>query len=146
MYVCVRIFREVLVLVILFGLLIIPSTTSVRSKFSISSSRRIGLDWLRTDGKWIVDSERNIISWRGVNVMDVYVCPRTEEDYMRMASWGVRVVRVPIAWRYIEPEPGIYDLSYIEYIDRELTWAEKYRIYVVLDMHQWYWSPHFAFF
>jgi hypothetical protein len=70
-----------------------------------------------------------------------------EEDYARMASWGFNVVRLPIAWHYIEPQPRVYESSYFEkYVDRDVAWAKKYGIYIILDMHQWYWSPHFTFF
>lgn len=142
-----RVYRELLMTVLLLSsLLIIPSTASVRSKFSISSSGRIGLDWLRTDGKWIVDGEGNIISWRGVNIFDPRKRPLIGEDYGKMVSWGVKIVRMPIEWHQIEPQPEIYYLSYFEYLDKQITWAKKYGIRVVLDMHQWYWSPHFTFF
>ena len=142
-----RVYRELLITVLfLSSLLIIPSTTSVRSRFSISTSGAIGLDWLRTDGRWIVDSEGNIISWRGVNIFDPRKRSLMGEDYGKMASWGVKTVRMPIEWHQIEPQPRTYDLSYLEYVDNQITWAKKYGIRVVLDMHHWYWSPHFTFF
>ena len=142
-----RVYRELLMTVLLLSsLLIIPSTSSARSKFSISSSERKGLNWLRTDGKWIVDSEGNITSWHGVNILDLRKRPSIGEDYGKMASWGVKIVRMPMEWHQIEPQPGTYDLSYLEYVDNQITWAKKYGIRVILDMHHWYWSPHFTFF
>jgi aryl-phospho-beta-D-glucosidase BglC (GH1 family) len=29
-------------------------------------------------------------------------------------------------------------------VDRDIAWAKKYGIYIILDMHQWRWSPHFG--
>jgi len=125
---------------------------SLQSSQNISSygvvSYSSGKGWLRTEGKWIVDSEGNIVILRGANFMGYEFGAwdsHTEEDYARMASWGFNVVRLPIAWHYIEPQPGAYNSSYFEiYVDRDIAWAKKYGIYIILDMHQWYWSPHFS--
>lgn len=146
-----RVFRDVLIIVLLLiSLVIIPSTASTKPKLSISSSGRIGLDWLRTNGKWIVDSQGNIVILRGVNFIGYSSNPyklHTEEDYARMASWGFNVVRLPIAWQHIEPQPGVYNSSYFkDTVDKDIRWAKKYGIYIILDMHQWYWSPRFTFF
>jgi aryl-phospho-beta-D-glucosidase BglC (GH1 family) len=110
----------------------------------IGSSGGISYDWLRTNGKWIVDSQGNIVILRGVNVHDVLYQPRTE-DYKRIASWGFNVVRLPIAWHNIETIRGFYDVSYLESIDREIRLAKMYGIHVILAMHQYHWSPYFNF-
>ena len=68
-----------------------------------------------------------------------------EEDYARIKSWGLNLVRLPIAWQYLEPEPNVYNSSYLDYVERDLSWARKYGIYIILDFHQWHWSPHFNF-
>jgi hypothetical protein len=40
----------------------------------------------------------------------------------------------------------MYDANYLEkYVDQDLKWAETCGIYVVLDMHQWFWSSVFSF-
>jgi hypothetical protein len=114
----------------------------------ILSSGRIGMAWLHTEGKFVVDSAGNNIVLRGANFMGYEFGERnrhTEEDYIKIASWGFNVVRLPIAWHYVEPQPGIYNFSYLkEYVDRDIEWARKHGIYIILDMHQWYWSPHFT--
>lgn len=105
------------------------------------------MGWLRTDGKWIVDGEGNIVILRGADFMGYEFGAwnaHTKEDYARMASWGFNVVRLPVAWHYIEPQPEVYNVSYFENIvDRDIAWAKKYGIYIILDMHQWYWSNFF---
>lgn len=117
---------------------------------SLGVVRYPGMAWLRTDGKWIVDNEGNMVILRGANFMGYEFGAwnqHTEEDYARMAGWGFNVVRLPITWHYIEPQPGVYNESYFtNYVDRDIVWAKKYGIYIILDMHQWYWSPHFTFF
>jgi hypothetical protein len=113
-------------------------------------SYRSGMSWLSTEGKWIVDSEGNIVILRGANFMGYEFGSwgsHIEEDYAKMASWGFNVVRLPIAWHHIEKSSGVYDESYFtNYVDRDIAWAKKYGIYIILDMHQWYWSPRFTFF
>jgi endoglycosylceramidase len=63
-----------------------------------------------------------------------------------MASWGFNVVRLPIAWNFIEPEPGKYDETYfLRYVDRDVAWAKSLGMYIILDMHQYEWSPYFTY-
>jgi len=104
--------------------------------------------WLRTDGRSIVDDGGNVVILRGANFMGQEfgsVKYRNESDYEKMASWGFNVVRLPIAWRYVEPMKGVYDESFLQKIDEEIGWAKKYGLYIVLDMHQNKWSPHFTY-
>jgi endoglycosylceramidase len=107
-----------------------------------------GSEWLRTNGKWIVDGKGNIIILRGANFLGYgwgNWKSHTLEDYERMKSWGFNVVRLPIGWNYIEPEPGVYNESYLAIIDRDISWAKQAGLYIVLDMHQWRWSSYFTF-
>jgi endoglycosylceramidase len=63
-------------------------------------------------------------------------------DFEKIAEWGFNVVRLPIAWNYIEPVEGEYDQTYItEVIDRAVGYAADAGLHVIIDMHQWNWSP-----
>lgn len=65
-----------------------------------------------------------------------------EADMALIGSYGANVLRLPIAWSYLEPTPGNIDLGYLTaQVDPLLKWAEKKHIFVVLEMHQFYWSP-----
>ncbi len=44
-------------------------------------------------------------------------------------------------WDKIESQEGIYNQTYLELLDNVISWSEKYGIYVILDMHQWAFSP-----
>lgn len=115
----------------------------------IGSAGKVALAWrgLRVKGKWIVDADENIVILRGANYGG-YQQGRSNhifEDYERMKSWGFNVVRLPIAWQYIEPEPGEYDESYLAMIDQDIQWAKRAGIYIIPDMSQYYWSSHFTF-
>lgn len=64
------------------------------------------------------------------------------EDFEKMASWGFNAVRLPIAWSYIEPEKGVYDLTYLsDVVEPVVGYAYDAGLKVILDMHQWQWSP-----
>ncbi len=107
--------------------------------------------FLQAKGRWIVDEAGNIVILRGINFSGYeYGSPwndHTEQDYHKIASWGFNVVRLPIAWNFLEPQTGRYDTSYLsKYVDRDIAWARKYRLYVILDVHQYGWSPHFTYF
>jgi endoglycosylceramidase len=102
-----------------------------------------------------VDGNGNIVILHGMNYMGNEFGSwdyewfannnHTEENFAKMSSMGFNVVRVPIAWNYIEPNEGVYDPLYFEnHVDKDIAWAKKYGIYVILDMHQWRWSPRFA--
>jgi len=105
--------------------------------------------FLKASGTSIVDSAGNAVLLRGANFFgyEYGLWDRhAESDYQKMASWGFNVVRLPIAWNFVEPQPGSYDDTYFtKYVDRDISWAAKYGIYAILDMHQYCWSPYFTF-
>ena len=107
------------------------------------------LTLLSTDGTRIVNENGNVVILRGVNFYGYeygYWDSHKESDYAKIASWGFNVVRLPITWNFIEPKPGWYNDTYLATtVDRDLAWAQKYLIYVIIDMHQIRWSSYFTF-
>ncbi len=66
-------------------------------------------------------------------------------DALRVrADWGFDFVRYLVLWDGLEPEPGVYDESYLDAIEERLDWFAEAGIAVVLDMHQDGWSLHFG--
>ncbi len=104
------------------------------------------------EGRWIRDADGRVLMLRGVNYSalewgNFSTQPHgpQEADFARLASWGFHVVRLPIAWAYLEPEPGKIDLSYLKNeVDRVIGFAQRHDIVVVLDMHQFQWSMCFT--
>lgn len=103
---------------------------------------------IRADAEWIRDDANRVVIVRGANYSGLEFGnfvgstpgPR-QQHFAQLASWGVTVVRLPIAWSYIEPEPNAYTDSYLrEQVDTVIGWAEQHGIRVVLDMHHYYWS------
>ena len=128
----------VLVLAVLCG----SSTAPPSSAQSLQGS-------LRSDGQFVRDRFGRVALLRGMNYSGLefgnfFSRPRPPEeaDFAQMAGWGVNVIRLPIAWRYLEPEPGRIDVSYLtDQVDRVIELARRHGIDVVIDMHQFNWSP-----
>jgi len=69
----------------------------------------------------------------------------TQEDYDRIADWGFTHVRLPISWRYMEPEPGVWEDDYlVNVVLPDLDMAEAAGLQVIIDMHQWQWCSSFG--
>lgn len=104
---------------------------------------------LHTDDHWIRDARGRVILLRGLNYSglefgNVVGRPNgpAEEDFAQMAAWGVNVVRVPVAWHYLEPQPGVFDRAHLrENVDPIVEWARRNGMRVVIELHQFQWSP-----
>ncbi len=59
----------------------------------------------------------------------------TSRDFETIASWGFNLIRLPIGWCHIEPQPGVYNATYLDQIKRVVSLANEYGIYVILDMN-----------
>ncbi len=104
---------------------------------------------LASDGTLIRDTHGRVVWLRGMNYSGLEfgnffdaVHPPEDADFDQMATWGVDVVRLPIAWNYLEPSPNRIDLDYLRTIvDPVLAFAHRHGIVVVLELHQFQWSP-----
>jgi len=104
---------------------------------------------LRSDGEWIRDRSGRVTLLRGINYSGLEFGnffgsrrPPEEVDFAQMASWGVNVVRLPIAWHYLEPAPGVIDREHLRtQVDPIVRFARRHGMVVVLEMHQFQWSP-----
>lgn len=107
---------------------------------------------IHADANWIRDEAGRVVLLRGANYSGLefgnFIGRRNgpeESDFAQMASWGFNVIRLPIAWSFIEPQPNQYDEDYLaEQVDRVIDFAGRHSILVVLEMHQFQWSPCFT--
>ena len=64
-----------------------------------------------------------------------------ESHFKRLKKAGMTFLRLIVTWEAVEHEgPGIYDESYLAYLRKILTAAEKEGISVFIDPHQDVWS------
>ena len=61
----------------------------------------------------------------------------SEADIALIASWGFNSIRLPFNYRMLSPEsqPGVFLEEGFAVIDQTLRWCEKYRLYLILDLH-----------
>ena len=59
----------------------------------------------------------------------------TENDFAVMASMGADCVRIPFGWGWLEPQIGVYNMTYVARLDQVIGWAESNNVYVILDLH-----------
>ncbi|MEY3219641.1 MAG: hypothetical protein RIT27_998 [Pseudomonadota bacterium] len=60
-----------------------------------------------------------------------------EEDYKRLAEMGMNVVRLNMWYKVFEDDskPNVYKPEGWEWLEKNLIWARKYGVYLILDMH-----------
>ena len=104
---------------------------------------------LSVKGTWIVNPIGRVVLLRGTNYPGYDHAPtpdaHSESAYELFARAGFNVVRLPISWSNLERYPGMFSESFLEqYVDRDVRWAKKYGLYIVLDMHQSNWGARFG--
>jgi len=62
----------------------------------------------------------------------------TEEDIKDIAAFGVDHIRVPVDYIVIEGEDGSELTEGYGFIDNAVNWTEKYKLNMLLDMHNTY--------
>lgn len=117
-----------------------PAAKGNRPSETVSSTRT-SPSFLRIDGRAFVDEHGRSVLLHGVNMVSKdkgkgYVGMFNEADFARVREMGMNCVRLGIIWDGLEPEPGVYNDDYLSRMDELIGWAEKYGLYVFLDMHQ----------
>lgn len=59
-----------------------------------------------------------------------------EEDFKKIASWGVDHVRLPIDYNILQNDDGTVRESGFSYIDNALSMCEKYGLNTIIDLHK----------
>lgn len=87
------------------------------------------------------DPQGRLVQFRGVNIagnakLPPFIPFAETRWWDLLASWGFNMVRLTIFWEAIEPQPGLYDRSYLENIKKMVDRASRRGMYILLDMHQ----------
>ncbi|MBF0523028.1 MAG: glycoside hydrolase family 5 protein [Candidatus Omnitrophica bacterium] len=59
----------------------------------------------------------------------------TEEDFKQIKAMGFNCIRLPFNARLVEKGAYQYDAEGLKILDEAVSWAKKYSIYLVLDLH-----------
>lgn len=58
-----------------------------------------------------------------------------EDDIKTIAGFGFNCIRVPFNSRAVEQRPYQYTGEGLKYLDHIVRWAEKYKVWLILDLH-----------
>ncbi len=97
---------------------------------------------LQHAGRWITDARGRVVIVHGINM--VYKLPPyspaaagfSEDDAVFLAQGGFNVVRVGVIWKALEPQPGVYNESYLRAISDTVSTLARHGILSLLDFHQ----------
>jgi endoglycosylceramidase len=100
---------------------------------------------------FIRDSDGRALVLRGVNLAGAHKnAPYTDAfgpaDYTRLHDdWGMTAIRFLITWSAIEPSPGTFDDTYLDWVRERMGWAQDAGLSVIIDMHQDVYGEGFGF-
>ena len=93
-------------------------------------------------GRWITDADGRVLTVAGVNMVNK-LSPYTpaadgfdDADGAFLAANGLSAVRVGVIWKALEPEPGVFNDSYLASIASTVSMLGSHGIVSLLDFHQ----------
>lgn len=100
------------------------------------------------DGKF-VDENGNELMFHGINLVcksqaKGFLSFYEESHFKDIKESGFNCIRLGIIWAGIEPKPNVINYDYLNKVAQQIKWAEKYGLYVILDMHQDLYSQVYA--
>ena len=105
---------------------------------------------LGTTGESITNSDGQVVVLHGfgevvkVPPYEPSVTGFSADDAAFLQENGFNVVRLGIDWAALEPEPGVYDASYLASIEQTVQTLGQHGIYSILDLHQDAWGTAFG--
>lgn len=99
--------------------------------------------------RFFTDTEGRALVLHGANVASsAKTSPDRMPDFLESEAgllaneFGFNYVRYLLSWDGAEPEPGVYDETYFQGVEKRLDWLHAAGIHVMLDMHQDVWSVY----
>jgi endoglycosylceramidase len=93
-------------------------------------------------GRWITDADGRVLTVAGVNMVNK-LTPYTpaadgfdDADGAFLAANGLSAVRVGVIWKALEPEPGVFNDSYLASIASTVNMLGSHGVVSLLDFHQ----------
>ncbi len=100
--------------------------------------------WVTTAGGKFVDQNGKQVILRGFDV------PVGQSNLAPIAAQlGANFVRIYVGWNAIEPRPPVHghyrwDAKVLGQLDKEVAAYQAEHVNVLIDFHQFHWSPYFA--
>lgn len=99
------------------------------------------MDKIITRGLEFIDENGRSRIFNGMNIDDKLIGDTfrynlDEEFFSKYTAHGFNLIRLAVQWANIEPEMGRFSESYLKSLDDIFRLAEKYGVYILLDMHQ----------
>lgn len=91
------------------------------------------MDFQTADGKQVLFNGINVVC---KNKEQGYFFPNLEKSFQAFRKMGFNLIRFGIFWDGVEPQPGKYDMEYLDQVKEAVLLAERYGLYVMVDMHQ----------
>lgn len=60
----------------------------------------------------------------------------TDGDLQNMQSWGINLVRLGVMWESVETSPGVYNMTYLQEVDKLIKRMGDRGIATIVDAHQ----------
>ena len=95
-----------------------------------------------TSKNFFKDGQGRTRFFNGMNIDDKHIRRKSfyydldETFFKTYVEKGFNLIRLAVTWENLEPSKEKYNESYIRSIDEIFSLAEKYGVYILLDMHQ----------
>ena len=109
---------------------------------SSEASTPEGLAAFTNHGRFITDADGRAFIVAGVNMVDKKAPYRADavgfgdDDAAFLAANGFNAVRLGVIWKAVEPQPGVYDDTYLAHIRDEIQTLADHGIATLVDFHQ----------
>jgi endoglycosylceramidase len=103
-----------------------------------------------TSGGWLTNSVGQVVMLHGLNEVykmapgDPLASGFNNDDAAFLAENGFNAVRVGVIWSDLEPEPGVFDATYLQSIEQTVQTLGNHGIYSIIDSHQDAYSTAFG--
>ena len=93
-------------------------------------------------GRFITDADGRAFIVAGINMVDKRAPYRADavgfgdDDAAFLAANGFNAVRLGVIWKAVEPQPGVYDDTYLAHIRDEIQTLSEHGIATLVDFHQ----------
>ncbi len=100
------------------------------------------MDRITVSKMHFVDESGRTRLFNGMNIDDklidspVFRYELDEEFFKKYRQYGFDFIRLAVTWQNLEPKPEKYNETYLQSIDKIFRLAEKYGVYILIDMHQ----------